>query len=194
MTTTCTTAVRIVADVAKKELEKAEPQVDERLRRAIWRSLGHKSVRQVSEDTGLPVEVVMATKRELLDEIDSLTIQEHVAKNIAMLSEISELAMSHARGMSSNPEAQRSLGPVLSSAIQAARAVITQMNLMEKATNGQVERLNQKRVDALVGLVRKTVDASVYALDDGLAHTAQEMFGVFNRNLALAAADLEDQD
>lgn len=179
--------------MAKKEVTKKDA-IDTRLDRIVWREISHKSVREIAEDHGLNVQDVFEAKRRILESVDSLTIQERVTKMITDLSEVVEIALAHSRIIGHDAEAQRNLGPVLTAATQASKAVIAQMNTMEKATSGQVEKLNQRRINALVTIMQMTVDASVVELDDGKPHTAEEMFAVFNKNMIAGVAEVEARE
>ena len=179
--------------MAKKEVTKKDA-IDTRLDRIVWREIGHKSVREIAEEHGLNVQDVFEAKRRILESVDSLTIQERVTKMITDLSEVVEIALAHSRIIGHDAEAQRNLGPVLTAATQASKAVIAQMNTMEKATSGQVEKLNQRRINALVTLVRETVDKSVEELSEKHGISAEEMFAVFNKHLVESAADLDARE
>ena len=50
------------------ELAVPNDDIDERLEKAIWKSLGRKSARQIADDTGLSPERVLRAKREMGDE------------------------------------------------------------------------------------------------------------------------------
>ena len=175
-----------------KELTTPEPaEMDTRLQRLIWRGLGSKTVREIAEEAGVSVEDVMRVKRGMLDSIDSLTIQERQAKLIADLSEVAEIALDRARAIGGDAESLRNLGPVLTSAVQAQKTVLNEMRQISKETNGQVEKLNQRRIDGLILLVRTTVDNSVAELAQKYDISTTEMFEVFNRNMLAAAQELE---
>ena len=71
------------------------------------------------------------------------------------------------------------------------RSVSADVPVQEKADTSKVESLNAKRVQELVRLVRLTVDASVYELSDRFDLDSDDLFEVFNRNMAIAAEQLE---
>ena len=68
----------------------APVEMTERVQRIIWRSLGLKSARQIANETGLKPEQVLAAKRDLLDSVDVLTLQEKRAKLIVDLQDIAQ--------------------------------------------------------------------------------------------------------
>lgn len=170
-----------------KELDRLdEPEIDERVERIVWRGLGQKSARQIAEEAGVSPETVLRVKKQLLDGVDELTIQEKRAKLLADLQSIADSARDMAEGAMQDFQAG-----LLNSSIAAMKAMFGELARMEKADTSKVESLNAKRVQELVRLVRLTVDASVYELSDKFDLDSDDLFEVFNRNMAVAAEQLE---
>jgi len=163
-----------------------EPEIDERIERIVWRGLGIKSARQIAEEAGISPETVLRVKRELLESVDVLSIQERRMKIMADLQELAQEARRRYEGASDEFAAG-----LLNSSVAAWKAMITELARMEKADTSKVESLNAKRVQELVRLVRLTVDASVYELSDRFDLDSDDLFEVFNRNMAIAAEQLE---
>src|SRR5690606_39089348 len=124
--------------------------------------------------------------RELLESVDVLSIQERRMKIMADLQELAQEARRRYEGASDEFAAG-----LLNSSVAAWKAMITELARMEKADTSKVESLNAKRVQELVRLVRLTVDASVYELSDRFDLDSDDLFEVFNRNMAIAAEQLE---
>ena len=170
-----------------KELDRLEePEIDERIERIVWKGLGIRSARQIAEEAGVSPETVLRVKRDLLESIDELTIQEKRSKLLVDLQGIADRARELAE--SSLQDFQAGL---FNSSIAAMKTILVEIARMEKADTSKVESLNAKRVQELVRLVRLTVDASVYELSDKFDLDSDDLFEVFNRNMAIAAEQLE---
>ena len=63
-------------------------EIDPRLERLVWKSLGLKTVRQIAEETGLTPDAIFAIKRELYESVDVLSVEQKKQKFIVMLEEI----------------------------------------------------------------------------------------------------------
>lgn len=174
-----------MSDIARIE----EPEIDDRIERLVWKGLGIRSARQIAEEAGISPETVLRVKKQLLDSVDSLSIQERRMKILADLQELAQEARRRYEGASDEFAAG-----LLNSSVAAWKAMFGELARMEKADTSKVESLNAKRVQELVRLVRLTVDASVYELSSRFNVDADEMFDVFNRNLAQVASEIESPE
>lgn len=168
--------------MASDEIALNEYAPDPRIERIVWQGLGRKSVRQIAEEAGISPEMVLRVKRDLMDSIDVLTIQEKRAKLLADLQDIAQ-----------RTQDDYDLAPMefkaslMSSATQAIKTVMNEMRAAEKADNTKVEALNQLRVRALVRIMQATVDEGVREVAERYDLDAADLLEIFNRNLALAA-------
>ena len=169
-----------------EEIERTEDS--ERVRKLIWRHMGVRSAREIAELTGVPPETVLRVKRELLEEVDVLSIQEKRQRIIIELEQMARESRERAQGMNDEFYASG-----VQASVAAMRLVLGELKLMEKQDNAKVETLNQKRVQALVQLVRDAVDTSVYDLSARFDIDPEEMFSVFNQNLLTAANRLDPE-
>lgn len=155
-----------------------EVEVDERLERVIWKSLGKKSARRVAEETGVSPEVILRVKRDLLESVDELTIQEKRVKLLADLQDISQRAQDD---YDQSPWEFKS--GLLNSSIAAVKAVMVELSRMEKADTSKTETLNELRVRELLSLVSAVVEEGVREISDEHGLDEDELFDVFNRKM-----------
>ncbi len=170
-----------------KDLTKRE---DERNRKTVWRAIGHKSVRQIAEDTGLTVNEVVALRNEMFDGVDALTVDQRRLKTILDLDEIA----TRARELVETVSDDRAKAPLLSAATSAMKTALQAVSALETQDNSKVDALNQLRQKELLSLMQTTVDASVKELAEQFDVDPQQMFDVFNRNLLEAALDMENRN
>lgn len=157
-------------------------EIDPRLEKIVWRSLGLRSVRQISEETGLAPEQIFAIKREMLDSVDVLTVQEKRTKILVAMEQLAQDALDRADGASDEFAAG-----MLNAARGAMKDMLTEFNRASKQDQAAVDSLNALRVKELVSLVQEVVDISVIDVVKRYDLDKQEVFDIFNSNLAKAA-------
>lgn len=160
-----------------------------RLDSVIWANLGSKSAREMAELAGVTNEQVLIRKRELLDEIDVLSIEESRMVLMAKAQEI----MNDAIKRSKNVLDERNYAPILTSATGSLKIVLQQLKDSEKADRTDIDRLNAARVRELLRLIDTVVRISVKQIADNreLYPDESSMLKVFEENLEVAAADTE---
>ena len=168
------------------ELAVPNDEIDERLERAIWKSLGKKSARRIAEETGLSPERVLRAKREMLDAVDELTIQEKRQKLLVDLQEVADKARDLA-----DVAIQEFQAGLLNSAIQAIKAMQSEMARLEKADTSKIESLNALRVRELLSLLDAVVTSGVQDIADEHGLDEDDLLDVFNRRL-IAEAEKRD--
>lgn len=160
-----------------------EIAIDDRIDRLIWKSIGRRSLRQVAEETGVPLEQLAFRRTELLDSVDELTIQQKRAK---LLSDLQGIADKANEDYDNEPDKDKG-SKLLTAAIGATKAVLDQLSKMEKADTSKVEALNALRVRELVSLIQEAVDISVPEISKEYDIPEQVLFDIFNKNLGKAA-------
>lgn len=164
-------------------------EIDPRLEKIVWRSLGVKSVRQIAEETGLNPEQIFAVKREMLDAVDVLSIQEKRTKILVALEQLAQDALDRAKDSSDEFSAGH-----YNAARGAMKDMLTEFNRVSKQDQGAIEQLNQLRVRELLRLVDSTVArtleeiASRYDLDEA------DLQAIFQSHLKPAASELESNE
>lgn len=163
-----------------------DTEIDPRLTRIVWKNLGLKSVRQISEETGLAPEQIFAIKREMLDSVDVLTVQEKRTKILVAMEQLAQDALDRADGASDEFAAG-----MLNAARGAMKDMLTEFNRASKADQSAIEQLNQLRVNELIRLIDITVAktlseiATTYSLEEDALHD------IFQTHLRPAAQELE---
>lgn len=168
------------------EIEKAEPEVTKRLERVIWKRMGNKSTVQIAKETGLPVDTVQRVKRELLEGVDDLTIAQKKQKLIVELEAIAQ----EAREAAEDADDEFRAG-LYNSSIAAMKAMLVELNRLEKADTTRVDALNEMRVRELVSLMYEVIDSGVPVAAERYDIDADELFQIFNEALVRAAARRE---
>lgn len=167
------------------ELEEFE--IDSRIEKLIWRSIGRKSVRKMAEETGLPVEMVARIRTELLDGVDELTIDQKRTKLLVDLQDIADTARSDYDRADDTDSGSK----LLTVAVGAIKTIMVELNRTSKEEQGRIEQLNALRVKELLRLVDKTVAttlaeiATTYELDE------DELQSIFQSHLVPTAQSLD---
>lgn len=162
-------------------------EIDPRLEKIVWRSLGVKSVRQIAEETGLNPEQIFAVKREMLDAVDVLTVQEKKQKLLMTLEEIAQRTQ---KDYADAPFEFKS--GLANSAISSMKTMIVELNRVSKGDQEAVDTLNALRVRELFSLMQEVVEVSVRQVASQHGLDEEELFDVFNGNLAKAAKKREE--
>ncbi|MCK9603239.1 MAG: hypothetical protein M0R66_02505 [Candidatus Omnitrophica bacterium] len=166
------------------------PKIEERTRRQVLRRLGTRTPRQIADEMGVTPDVVLAVKRDIVDSMDALTVDEHVAKAFVDLQEVVGMAMSEFQ----STEDARSKAPLLSAAVTATKTTLQMLEKWASKNSGAVETLNKKRQSELITLMQRTVDSGVEEIAETYDLDKQELFDVFNRKLVEAAMDMESRN
>lgn len=162
--------------------EELEHIDQDRIDEIIWRHGDIKSPRQIAQMTGLKPEAVLKRKKELLEEVDDLTIAQTRQRVII---DLQSIARKTQEDYDAAPFEFKS--GLMNSAVAAMKVVLQEMNRLEKADNTKIEKLNQMRVRELVNLVREVVDVSVTEIAQKHGLDDQELFETFNRHMIDAA-------
>ncbi|MCK9600628.1 MAG: hypothetical protein M0R06_16405, partial [Sphaerochaeta sp.] len=165
-------------------------KIEERTRRQVLRRLGTRTPRQIADEMGVTPDVVLAVKRDIVDSMDALTVDEHVAKAFVDLQEVVGMAMSEFQ----STEDARSKAPLLSAAVTATKTTLQMLEKWASKNSGAVETLNKKRQSELITLMQRTVDSGVEEIAETYDLDKQELFDVFNRKLVEAAMDMESRN
>ena len=160
-----------------------EPEIDSRIEKIVWKGLGRRSARQIAEEAGISPEVVLRVKRQLLDSVDVLTIQEKRQKLLVDLQDMAETAREDYEKATYEFKAG-----LMNSSIAAIKAVMVELNRADKADNAKIEALNALRVRELVSLMNEVVDAGVREVAEQYDLDEEEVFSIFNGKLAEAAS------
>lgn len=153
-------------------------EIDPRLETIVWKSLGLKSVRQISEETGLAPEQIFSIKRELLDAVDELTIAEKRTKILVTLESMAQDAIERSAGASDEFAAG-----LLNAARGALKDSLTELARLSKLDDEKIVALNELRRKEIVRLYTSVVDAGVTELAETHGIPEDELFAVFNRHL-----------
>lgn len=163
------------------------PSVPERTRNQIIGYLGTKTPRQIAELTGVTPETVIMVKRELVESMDALTAEEHVAKSFVELNRITQLAMSE---FSSTDDA-RSKAPLLAAATSAVKTSLQMLEKWSAKNKGAVDVLNKKRQREIVEAFTIMSETTGTLLDDGEPHSKDEIVQVMIDSLREAVVGME---
>lgn len=161
-------------------------EIDPRLEKIVWRSLGVKSVRQIAEETGLNPEQIFAVKREMLDAVDVLTVQEKRTKILVAMEQLAQDALDRADGASDEFAAG-----MLNAARGAMKDMLTEFNRASKQDQGAIEQLNQLRVRELLRLVDTAVAGTLSEIAKTHDLDQDELLAIFQSHLEPAAKEIE---
>lgn len=164
-------------------------EIDPRLERLVWKSLGLKTVRQIAEETGLTPDAIFAIKRELYESVDVLSVEQKKQKFIVMLEEI---AHDTKEDYDNAPYEFKS--GLMNSSIAAMKTIMVELNRTSKEDQGAVEALNALRVRELLKLVDRTVTTTLSEIATTYGLSDHELQGIFQKHLVPAAEALDSPD
>lgn len=159
----------------------------DRIDKAIWKSIGIKSVRQIADETGLKPEEVLRRKNELLDGVDVLSIQQ---KRQRLLIELDGMARD-SRDRAANTVDEFYSG-MLNSSVAAIKTMLTELARMERQDSGKIESLNNLRIRELLRLIDVTVARAVTEIANTHDLEEAELMEVFQGHLVDAAREVEE--
>lgn len=163
-----------------------ELEIDPRIERIIWRGLGLKSIRQLSEETGLPPEKIHAMKRELFDSVDVLTTQQKKHRLMVVLEEIAQATQAD---YDKAPFEFKS--GLANSAIASMKTMMTELNRTSKDDQQAIETLNALRTRELLRLIDTTVSRTFSDISSRHGIKESELFEIFQAHLSPVAQELE---
>lgn len=164
-------------------------EINPRLEKIVWRSLGVKSVRQIADETGLNPEQIFAVKREMLDAVDVLSIQEKRTKILVALEQLAQDALERAKDSSDEFSAGH-----YNAARGAMKDMLTEFNRVSKQDQGAIEQLNQLRVRELLRLVDSTVARTLEEIASRYDLEEADLQAIFQSHLKPAASELESNE
>jgi len=167
--------------------ELARNEIDERTRAQVIRFLGTKTIRQIAERLSISPETVLAVKQDIVDSMDALTVEEHVAKAFVDLQNVTALAMAEFQ----STDDARSKAPLLATAVGATKTTMQMLEKWEAKNKVQVDTLNRKRQTELTTALNRMSELTSTELDDGLPHTKDEILQSMLNNLMTAAVEMD---
>ena len=166
------------------------PEIEERIRRQVVRRLGTRTVRQISEELGTTPDVVLAVKQSIVDSMDALTVDEHVAKAFVDLQEVVGMALSEFN----STEDARSKAPLLSAAVTATKTTLQMLEKWQSRNQGAVDALNRKRQTELTAMLNRMSELAADSLADEFPHTREEVLKAMLDGLMTAAVEMEERN
>lgn len=159
---------------------------DARLNRLVWKAIGKKSMKTLASELGVPAELLLQRKEELLEGVDDLTIQQHQQKLMVNLQDMADTAQEDYKSAPMEFKAG-----ILNSAIAATKEVLKQLTAVSKQTDTRVLELNDLRIRELLRLVDTAVTEGVREIAGAKGLDEDELMGVFWRHLQASAKELD---
>lgn len=172
-------------DIMGTEIEE-HSEFDERIDAVIWKGVGVKPVRQIAEELGISPEKVLKRKRELLEGVDVLSIQEKRQKLLVELEGMAQDARTRAGSISSEFYAG-----TINASVSAIKVMLVELARAEKADSSAVEKLNEMRVREIMRLVDTTVTATLRQISETYDVDEVELITIFKDNLRPAAEAMD---
>lgn len=161
-------------------------EIDPRIERIIWKGLGVRTVRQMAEETGLSPEQIFAIKREMLEAVDVLTVQEKRQKILVDMEKLAQDALDRAEDSS-----DEFFAGMMNAARGAMKDMLTALNQTAKGEQEAIERLNDLRVRELLGLIDRTVAYTLSEIASTYDLREDDLQDIFQKHLKPAAQELE---
>lgn len=153
-----------------------------RVTKYIWRNIGKRSAREMAQELGVSPEEILRAKRELVEEVDDLTLQVQKAKLVATLQELADDAQERSLRIS-----DEFYSGTINSAVGAIKAVLVELNRASKGEQEAITHLNSLRVRELLDLMNEVIERGVDEISEEHGLDKYELFEIFNRKLSEAA-------
>lgn len=158
----------------------------ERVDEIIWRNADIKSARQIAEMTGLKPEEVLRRKKELVEEVDDLTIK---AIRTRLLIDLQSIARKTQEDYDNAPFEFKA--GLMNSAVASMKLVLAEMTRAEKADSSKVDALNALRQREILRLVRDSVLTTLDEIAELHDLDRDQLQDVFQKNLVQTAHEIE---
>lgn len=166
-----------------------------RLDKVIRRYAGIKSARQIADLTGYTPDEVIRRRNALVDSIDELSLQAQMSFILSELQDTAREYRAKADQIDPNdPDTGRNIGPIITASIQAQKAAMQQLQNIQKANQGAVDTLNERRQEELLSLIKETIYTSISVISERYSVDYGDLMVIFQENLKRAAdrRDLEE--
>ena len=158
-----------------------------RLDAVIWANLGSKSAREIAGLAGATNEEVLARKKELLEEVDVLTVDQARMVLIAKLQDISNEALKKSKAVLD----ERNYAPILTAANGAIKTVLNEMRNAEKADRSAIDTLNSLRLKELLRLIDVVVTRFIETVSKEHDLDSEPLYELVQVLLMEAASEME---
>lgn len=145
------------------------------------------NAREVAEKTGLSPIQALAARKQVLDTVDPLTINEWRTKLLLDLQKLSD----DARDAFDKVE-DKAKAPMLVAANGAMKTVLSELARMEKSDTQKVDALNAKRVKELLRLVESVVMRLIDYVDDNSDLEREDLTDMMFGWMSEAAEELDN--
>lgn len=152
--------------------------------------LGSKTPRVIATELGVTPDIVLRVKQDIVDSMDALTVDEHVAQSMSLLRDVAEKA----REEFDRTEDARSKAPLLAAAVTATKTFMAELHKWADKNKGQVEALNKMRQRELASALNKMAEITATDLDDGEPHTREEILESMLTGLMTAVTEMETRN
>jgi hypothetical protein len=170
--------------MAKKEITTQD--FDDDTLRLVYKYAQGLSARQVAEKTGLTPIQALAARKQVLDTVDPLTINEWRTKILLDLQKLSDDAIAAFDHVEDKAKA-----PMFVAATGALKTVLNEMRNMEKADTKEVDALNARRVRELLRLVENVVMRLIGYVDENSELDREDLTDMMFGWLSAAAEELD---
>lgn len=158
----------------------------ERVDEIIWRNADIKSARQIADMVGLRPEEVLRRKKELVEEVDDLTIK---AIRTRLLIDLQSIARKTQEDYDNAPFEFKA--GLMNSAVASMKLVLVEMTRAEKADSSKVDALNALRQREILRLVRDSVLTTLDEIAELHDLDRDQLQDVFQKNLVQTAHEIE---
>lgn len=125
---------------------------DDRINQLIWKWVGRKSIRQIAEEVGLPVDEVMRRRREMAESIDVLSLEDEMQKALLEWKQVAALVLDKI----DNVQDERNFSGIINSFNGLNKNIVAEINRLKNQNSEAVDSLNQMRVRELLSLLEET--------------------------------------
>lgn len=160
----------------------------ERIDKVIWRNADVKPVKWIADQINKKPDYVLRRKRELMEGIDSLEVQQARYRLISELNGMSRDARARAESTSDEFYAG-----TINASTGAIKTMLQELARMEKADSGKIETLNQMRRQEILRLIDLAVRTTFKTLSEKHDIPQDEMMTLFQTSLFQAAQEVESE-
>lgn len=161
--------------------DEIEPVSDERIERYVWSRIGKESARDMAKALGVSPEEILRVKKNLVEEVDAISLEVQKARLMRTLQELADDAMERSKDISSE-----FFAGTINASVGAIKTLLVELNRTSKQDSAAVDALNAMRVREIVGIYREVIDATVPLIAERHSIDEDALFGMFNDALKRA--------
>ena len=166
--------------------DEIEPVSDERIERYVWSRIGKESARDMAKALGVSPEEILRVKKNLVEEVDAISLEVQKARLMRTLQELADDAMERSKDISSE-----FFAGTINASVGAIKTLLVELNRTSKQDSEAVARLNELRTREILRLIDSTVNKTLDEISETYDLDRADLTRMFRGHLDREAKAME---